>query len=139
MPFQVMLPFSIHIQDGIPVSDQILRAVRKAVLTGQMAAGDGFPSVRVMSQELKISPTTAHKVVSQLKSAGYIASRPGIGMVVSPPELPARGERLDLLAPACRELFDEAQEIGLGLDDVIEALRQAGNEFPNPGPDTNQD
>jgi GntR family transcriptional regulator len=137
-----MLPFSIHIQDGIPVSDQILRAVRKAVLTGQMAPGDAFPSVRVMSQELKISPTTAHKVVSQLKAAGYLASRPGIGMVVSKPDLPARGERLDLLAPACRELLEEAQEIGLGLEDVIEALRQVPNErtneLPNEGPNTNQ-
>lgn len=120
-----MLPFSLNFQDGIPVSDQIVRAVRKAVLTGQLAAGDSFPSVRSMSQDLKISPTTAHKVVSQLKTAGYLASRPGIGMVVSSASLPERGERLELLAPSCRELLDEAQELGLDLDDVIEALRRS--------------
>ena len=68
-----MLPFTLNFQDGIPVSDQILRAVRKAVLTGQLVAGDPFPSVRAMIQELKISPTTAHKVVSHLKAAGYLA------------------------------------------------------------------
>lgn len=119
-----MLPFSLNFQDGIPVSDQIVRAVRKAVLTGQLVSGDLFPSVRAMSQDLKISPTTAHKVVSHLKGAGYLASRPGIGMVVSNPTLPQRNERLDLLAPACRELLDEAQEIGLDLEDVIEALRR---------------
>ena len=88
-----MLPFSLNFQDGIPVSDQIMRAVRKAVLTGQLIPGDAFPSVRAMSQDLKISPTTAHKVVSQLKSAGYLASRPGIGMVVCNPALPEHGER----------------------------------------------
>lgn len=132
-----MLPFTIHFQDGIPVSDQILRAVRKAVLTGQMAAGDAFPSVRVMSQELKISPTTAHKVVSQLKTAGYLASRPGIGMVVSKPDLPARRERLELIAPACRDLLEEAQEIGLGLDDVIEALRRLPDALSNEQTNTN--
>jgi GntR family transcriptional regulator len=60
---QVMLPFSIQLQDGTPVSDQMLLAVRKALLTGQMKAGDEFPSVRAMSQALRISPTTAHKVV----------------------------------------------------------------------------
>lgn len=120
-----MLPFSLNFQDGIPVSDQIVRAVRKAVLTGQLAAGDSFPSVRSMSQDLKISPTTAHKVVSQLKTAGYLASRPGIGMVVCIPSLPERGERIELLAPSCRELLDEAQELGLDLDDVIEALRRS--------------
>jgi DNA-binding transcriptional regulator YhcF (GntR family) len=120
-----MLPFSLSFQDGIPVSDQILRAVRKAVLTGQLAPGDAFPSVRAMSQDLKISPTTAHKVVSQLKAAGYLGSRPGIGMVVSNPTLPERDERLELLAPACRELLDEAQELGLTLNDVIDALRSS--------------
>ena len=119
-----MLPFTLHFQDGIPVSDQILRAVRKAVLTGQLVSGDPFPSVRAMSQELKISPTTAHKVVSQLKSAGYLVSRPGIGMVVSSPVLPSRSERLDLISPACQALLEEAQEIGLNLDDVIDALRK---------------
>jgi DNA-binding transcriptional regulator YhcF (GntR family) len=77
-----MLPFSIQLQDGSPVSDQILLAVRKALLTGQMKAGDEFPSVRTLSQELKISPTTAHKVVLLLKDAGWLNSRPGIGMVV---------------------------------------------------------
>ena len=111
-----MLPFSL---------DQIVRAVRKAVLTGQLVSGDAFPSVRAMSQDLKISPTTAHKVVSQLKTAGYLASRPGIGMVVCNPALPERGERLELLAPTCRELLDEAQDLGLHLDDVIEAVQRA--------------
>ena len=119
-----MLPFSLQFQDGVPVSDQILRAVRKAVLTGQLVEGDGFPSVRVMSQALKVSPTTAHKVVSQLKAAGYLASRPGIGMVVTRPTLPVRDERLDLLSPACREILDEAQELDLGYEDVLEAMRR---------------
>ncbi len=126
-----MLPFSLNFQDGIPVSDQILRAVRKAVLTGQLVPGDAFPSVRAMSQDLKISPTTAHKVVSQLKSAGFLASRPGIGMVVSEPSLPERAERLELLAPACRELLEEAQDLGLELDDVIEVLRRVKQPAPS--------
>ena len=64
-----MLPFVVQIKDGVPVSDQITQAVRKAMLTGQLASGDEFPSVRALSQELRISPTTAHKVVSQLKEA----------------------------------------------------------------------
>ena len=119
-----MLPFSLHFQDGVPVSDQILRAVRKAVLTGQLVEGENFPSVRAMSKALKVSPTTAHKVVSQLKAAGYLASRPGIGMVVTRPTLPARDERLDLLAPACRELLEDAQELGLSLKDVQEAMQR---------------
>ncbi|HEY1081357.1 MAG TPA: GntR family transcriptional regulator [Prosthecobacter sp.] len=119
-----MLPFSLQLQDGTPASDQILQAVRKAMLTGQMKAGDEFPSVRTLSQELRISPTTAHKVVLQLKAAGWLASRPGIGMVVTVPEQPGTADRLAQLTPKCRELLQETAELNLSLEQLIEHLRR---------------
>jgi len=123
-----MLPFLIQIEDGLPVSDQIIQAVRKAMLTGQLAQGDEFPSVRTLSQELRISPTTAHKVVATLKDAGYLASRPGIGMVVTAPKLPERDDRLDHLQPLCSELLKEAQDLHLNFDDIVTALRQVADD-----------
>ena len=120
-----MLPFIVQIQDGLPVSDQIIQAVRKAMLTGQLTVGDEFPSVRTLSQELRISPTTAHKVVAILKDAGYLASRPGIGMVVKSPELPDRSERLDHLQPLCQQILKEAEDLHLDFTAVVEALERA--------------
>ena len=130
-----MLPFIIQIADGLPVSEQILQAVRKAMLTGSLAAGDEFPSVRTLSQELRISPTTAHKVVAALKDAGYLGSRPGIGMVVTAPELPPHDERIDHLQPLCADLLKEAGDLHLKFDDVVAALRRAveENKFQEPG------
>jgi GntR family transcriptional regulator len=130
-----MLPFLIQIEDGLPVSGQIIQAVRKAMLTGQLTAGDEFPSVRTLSQELRISPTTAHKVVAALKDSGYLASRPGIGMVVTTPDLPAHDERLDHLQPFCADLLKEAGDLHLTFDDVVTALRHAAeeNKFQEPG------
>lgn len=127
-----MLPFSLQLQDGIPVSDQILLAVRKAMLTGQMRAGDEFPSVRTLSQELRISPTTAHKVVLQLKSAGWLASRPGIGMVVTVPEQPGVADRLALITPQCRALLQEASELNLSPEQVLKHLRSLISTEPKP-------
>jgi len=118
-----MLPFSIQLADGTPVSDQILLAVRKALLTGQMKAGDEFPSVRTLSQELKISPTTAHKVVLLLKDAGWLNSRPGIGMVVTKPEQPGLADRLAQITPGCRALLKEAADLNLTLNQVISHLK----------------
>lgn len=118
-----MLPFSIQFQDGTPISDQILLAVRKAFLIGQMKAGDPFPSVRTLSQELKISPTTAHKVVLQLKDAGWLNVRPGIGMVVTEPDQPGLAERLAQITPACRALLKEAADLNLTLEEIISHLK----------------
>ena len=123
-----MLPFLIQIEAGLPVFEQVLQAVRKAMLTGQLSPGQEFPSVRTLSQELRISPTTAHKVVAILKDAGYLASRPGIGMVVTAPDLPARAERLEHLTPFCVELLKEARDLDLGFEDVVVALRLAARD-----------
>jgi DNA-binding transcriptional regulator YhcF (GntR family) len=123
-----MLPFTFKIEDGLPVSDQLEQAIRKAIFTGELADGDIFPSVRTLSQELRISPTTAHKVVAVLREDGYLASRPGIGMVVRTPNLPERSERLEYLQPICRGLLREAGDLHLEIEDVVEALRRAAKQ-----------
>jgi DNA-binding transcriptional regulator YhcF (GntR family) len=119
-----MLPFRFQLLDGVPVSDQLVMAVQRAVLTGEMAAGEMFPSVRVLAQELKISPTTAHKAVLELRDAGFLASRPGAGMVVVKPAGSSRDQLLDQLAPACRDLIRQASLLGLAPDEILEALRR---------------
>lgn len=125
-----MLPFRFQILDGIPVSDQLVKAVQRAVLTGELAADDKFPSVRVLAQELKISPTTAHKAVMELRDAGFLASRPGAGMVVVRPEGGSRDQLLVQLAPACRDLIRQATLLGLSTEETLEALRRTLSELP---------
>jgi GntR family transcriptional regulator len=126
------LPFSIRLRDGEPVSDQLVRAVRRAIFTGQLADGQAFPSVRVLSQALRISPTTAHKVVARLKAERLLASRPGIGMVVTADPLPSRARRLKLLEPAARRLLAEAAQLNLSPDDAVEALQRIRGDRDRP-------
>ncbi|WP_052572902.1 GntR family transcriptional regulator [Haloferula sp. BvORR071] len=123
-----MLPFRFHLLDGVPVSDQLVKAVQRAVLTGEMGPGERFPSVRVIAQELKISPTTAHKAVLELRDAGFLATRPGAGMVVVKPSGATRDQLLAQLAPACRDLIRQASLLGLGQDETLEALRRTFSE-----------
>ena len=119
-----MLPFRIQFRNGIPVSDQLVLAVRRSVLSGELRDGAEFPSVRTMSQELKISPATIHKVVAELRDAGFLAARPGIGMIVTVPRVEARAAMLDHLIPACEELLREAAMLQLPLAEVLEAVRR---------------
>lgn len=123
-----MLPFRFQLLDGLPVSDQLVKAVQRAVLTGELAAGEMFPSVRVLAQELRISPTTAHKAVLELRDSGFLASRPGAGMVVVKPAGASRDQLLTQLAPACRDLIRQASLLGLTPEETVEALRRALSE-----------
>lgn len=117
-----MLPFSVALKPGLPVAEQITFAVRKAVVTGQLRPGDRFPSVRVLSQELRVNPNTAHKVVAALVAEGVLVTTPAVGSVVAEREPGGRKERTDLLGAEVEWLVVEAKKLGLELSDVQAAL-----------------
>jgi len=117
-----MLPFSVELKPGLPVAEQILFAVKKAVVTGQLRPGERFPSVRGLSQELRINPNTAHKVVAALVSQGVLITTPAVGSVVAEREPGGRKERTELLGVEVEWLVVEAKKLGLELGDVQDAV-----------------
>jgi len=117
-----MLPFSIEIRPGLPIAEQVLFAVKKAVVTGQLRTGDKFPSVRILSQELKINPNTAHKVVAQLVDEGVLVTTPAVGSVVAALALGDKRARAELLGPELERAIVEAKKLGLTAEDVQAAV-----------------
>ena len=119
------LPFSVDIRPGRPLHDQVVFAVTKAVVTGQLGAGDAFPSVRALSQELRINPNTAQKIVGTLIERGLLEPRPGIGTVVAAWQPAANPARRASLASQIDRLAVEARQLGMTLTDVLDAIRRA--------------
>lgn len=117
-----MLPFAITLQTGQPVSEQVVYAVKRAVVAGQLRPGDAFPSVRALSQELRINPNTAHKIVAALTAEGLLEVRPGIGTLVAEAPVATREQRRQLLQDEVEALVVEARKYGLDLADVQDAL-----------------
>src|SRR3954464_7032005 len=113
-----MLPFSIELKPGLPVAEQILFAVKKAVVAGQMRPGDRFPSVRVLSQELRINPNTAHKIIATLVAEGVLVTTPAVGSVVAEPKSFDRAAKAVLLEGELERVVVEAKKLGLSLDEV---------------------
>jgi GntR family transcriptional regulator len=119
------LPFSVVIRPGRPLHDQVVFAVTKAVVTGQLACGDAFPSVRALSQELAINPNTAQKIVATLIERGLLEPRPGIGTVVADWRPTANPARRAALESQMERLVIEAKQLALPLSDVLDAIRRA--------------
>lgn len=117
-----MLPFSIDLKPGQPVTEQVIFAVKKAVVAGQLKPGQPFPSVRVVSQELKINPNTAHKIVAALVAEGVLITTPAVGSVVAERSDGGKVERAELLGADLERVVVEAKKLGLGLDEVQAGL-----------------
>jgi GntR family transcriptional regulator len=117
-----VIPFRVSFTPGVPIYEQVVYAATKAILSGQMAPGERFPSVRALSQELKINPNTAHKVVLELVSARLLEVHPGIGTIVAKrPSFPA-SQRASLLASEVEHLVVEANRLGLTLEDLMDGI-----------------
>lgn len=117
-----MLPFSIELKPGLPITEQVIFAVKRAVVAGQMKPGQAFPSVRAVSQELKINPNTAHKIVAALVAEGVLITTPAVGSIVAEPAGSDRKAKAELLGAELERLVVEARKLGLALDDVEAAL-----------------
>lgn len=129
-----VIPFRVAFQPGVSLYEQIVFAAKRAILAGQLRPGDPFPSVRALGRELKINPNTAHKVIGQLTTEGFLAVQPGIGTVVAlPPEAP-RSARRSLLDTDLEQLAVTAIQAGIEFDDVVEALRRQWNKIEKGAP-----
>jgi len=117
-----MLPFTVRFRAGVPAYEQVLYAVRRALAAGQLKPGDAFPSVRLLSQELRINPNTAHKIVTALVSDGLLEVRPGVGTLLTAGRPIGREERQHLLREDVERLVVDARMLSLDLDEVLDAI-----------------
>ena len=118
-----MLPFIVQFQSGKPVYDQVLLAVRRALTVGQLKPGDRFPSVRVLSQELRINPSTAHKIIGTLVDEGMLAVQPGVGSVVTDAGPATAQQRQELVGSDIERLVLDARMLSLSLEELISAIQ----------------
>jgi GntR family transcriptional regulator len=114
---ETFLPFRLELKAGQPVFEQLVYAVRKAVVAGLLRPGMRFPSVRRVSQELRIHPNTAQKALAVLVQEGLLEVHPGIGTVVAanPPPSAARAGATE---EEVERLVVQARRQGLTLDEL---------------------
>jgi GntR family transcriptional regulator len=117
-----MIPFRLTFLPGASLYEQVVYAVKKAIVSGQMRPGDPFPSVRTLSKELKINPNTAHKVVTSLVTEGLLEVYSGKGTVVAERAPSTAAGRANLLNREIEQLVVEAKKLGLDLDEVNAAV-----------------
>jgi GntR family transcriptional regulator len=113
--------FSISTGSPEPIYRQLVEQVRRLVAAGQMAPGDGMPSVREVAQSLTLNPMTVSKAYSLLEMEGVLTRKRGMGMSVA--ERPASGgkalDRAALLRPILERAALEARQLELDPDTVL--------------------
>jgi GntR family transcriptional regulator len=127
-----VLPFTVILRPGLSVHEQVVFAVKRAIVSGRLKPGDEFPSVRALSRELRINPNTAHKVVATLVGDAMLDVRPGIGTFVAGRSSSSAEERRALLRGDVERLAVDARHLGLDVQDVVDAVIEHWNRLNRP-------
>ena len=117
-----MINFTIKFQYGTPIYEQVVYAVKKAIVSGQLKPGDRFPSVREIAKELRINPNTAQKVVAHLAREEMLEMKPGIGSVVSELSTATKAQRDRILNNEVEKLVVESKRLSITKKEVVDAI-----------------
>jgi GntR family transcriptional regulator len=111
--------FVLNPSAGQPLYLQLIQQIRHAIETGVLQPGDALPGLRVLAQELVVSPNTVVKAYAQLESDGVIEIRHGSGAYVSARRgLKPRVDRLLVARDRVRALIARLHADGLSSEEV---------------------
>jgi DNA-binding transcriptional regulator YhcF (GntR family) len=127
---EIFLPFRIDLKSGAPISDQVVYAVEKAIISGLLRPGDRFPSIRALSQDLRIHPNTTQKAVGLLIDQGYLEVQPGIGTTVAM-SLPVALPGTETIEAEAEHLVLQAKRMRLELGDLLKILESQWTKLTN--------
>jgi GntR family transcriptional regulator len=124
-----VIPFRVSFEPGVPIYEQVVYAAKKAIISGDMAPGERFPSVRVLSQGLKINPNTAHKVIGELVAERLLEVQPGLGTVVAKRPSFTAADRTHLLRNEVEHLVVEAKRLGVTFEILVDSIAKHWHEL----------
>lgn len=133
-PVQYQIPQGMfdHIdpRSPTPLYAQIASRLRVAIAAGELAPGDGLPSVRHLAGRLRINPATVVQAYRELEVEGLVSTRQGAGTFVQDVAVDRRNrDREDEARRLIRDLLSEAGSLGI----TAAELRQAMDAELNTG------
>ena len=118
----------VNTSSRLPIYQQLGGQIREAIARGELKPEDKLPSVRELSRELVVNPNTIARAYLELERAGFVVTRPGLGVFVNQPQAELTREARDRqLAetgrPAC---WSHAVHLGFSADELQAYVDAAG-------------
>ena len=111
-------------ENGIPIYLQILRHIKRGVVSGSVQNGDELPSRRVLSSLLGINPNTIQKAYKLLEDEGLIESRAGAKSYMSLDDEKKESIRIQLLENDVGSIVSSLKQMGLSKEDAVSLIEK---------------
>lgn len=105
-----------------PVYQQIMAALRGAILKGELIPGQKVPSVREVAAEAQVNPNTVQRAFSELEREGLLVGGGTSGRTVTTDETVLAAMRQETLQELARECMERFAVFGVTLARAAQLL-----------------
>ena len=109
-------------EEGMPIYLQIVRHIKRGIVSGAVVSGDEVPSRRVLSALLGVNPNTVQKAYAMLESEGLMTSHAGAKSCMVVTEEHVAAIRRELLENDALSVIAALRQMGLGKQEAIELI-----------------
>ena len=111
-------------EDGIPIYIQIVRHIKRGIVSGIVVNNDELPSRRVLSALLGVNPNTVQKAYKILEDDGLIDSRLGAKSCMSLTADKIEKVRNELIENDALSIINAMKQMGLSKSDAITLIEK---------------
>ena len=111
-------------EDGMPIYLQIVRHIKRDIVSGAIQDGDEVPSRRVLSALLGVNPNTIQKAYRILEEEDLMESRSGAKSVMSLDDEKASNVRRELLKNDAKAIVQSLKQMGLSQEDALHLIEE---------------
>ena len=109
-------------EEGMPIYLQIVRHIKRGIVSGAVVSGDEVPSRRVLSALLGVNPNTVQKAYAMLESEGLMTSHAGAKSCMVVTEEHVAAIRRELLQNDALSVIAALRQMGLSKQEAIELI-----------------
>lgn len=109
--------------DSLPIYEQIVREVKKAIIKKEIMPGDMMPSIRALARELEISVITTKRAYEELEKEQLIYSVAGKGFYVKARNRELlKEDQIRQIEEKMMDAVEQAKEMGVSLRELKKML-----------------
>ena len=108
----------------VPIYEQLVEQIKTEILQSRLSEGEGLPSVRKLSAELRISSLTVKKAYDRLEEEGFVTTVHGKGTFVTATDQQVAVEaRRKAVEEEFEKAIDRAENIGMSKEEILEVVK----------------
>ncbi len=107
-----------------PIYLQIMEAIKRPVIRGELKPGAALKSIREMAREMQVNPNTMTRAFAELEREGFIHTQRGTGSFITGDQQRIEQERSQMVTAVAEQFLQQISELGLSRAQTIKLLNE---------------